>query len=104
MSMVPVVSDNVAFVGYDHATHTLRVRFLSGGTYDYTTPPRFCTRPCCSRTLASGRSPDPRSPVHARRSLRWYLARHWCVNLEGRTLAIIRCAHRSLGEGGRHQA
>lgn len=35
MIMVPVVSDNVASVGYDHATRTMRVRFRSGGTYDY---------------------------------------------------------------------
>ncbi|MFT4082844.1 MAG: KTSC domain-containing protein [Nocardioides sp.] len=35
MNMVLVVSDNVAFVGYGHATRTLRVKFHSGGTYDY---------------------------------------------------------------------
>lgn len=35
MHMVPVVSNNVEFVGYDHATRTLRVTFRSGGTYDY---------------------------------------------------------------------
>lgn len=35
MNMVPVVSDNVALVGYNYATHTLRVTFRSGGTYDY---------------------------------------------------------------------
>lgn len=41
MNMVPVVSDNVASVGYDHATHTLRVVFRSGGTYDYYDVPVF---------------------------------------------------------------
>jgi hypothetical protein len=39
--MVPVVSDNVAFVGYDHATRILRVRFHSGGNYDYYDVPFF---------------------------------------------------------------
>lgn len=41
MNMVLVVSDNVAIVGYDHATRTLRVRFHSGGTYDYYEVPVF---------------------------------------------------------------
>ena len=41
MNMVPVVSDNVAFVSYDHATATLRVKFRSGGTYDYYSVPLF---------------------------------------------------------------
>lgn len=41
MYMVAVVSDNVAFVGYDHATRTLRVKFRSGGTYDYYDVPVF---------------------------------------------------------------
>ena len=41
MNMVPVVSDNVAFVGYDYATCTLRVTFRSGGTYDYYDVPVF---------------------------------------------------------------
>lgn len=35
MNMVPVVSDNVRFVGYDHHTQVLRVTFRSGGTYAY---------------------------------------------------------------------
>lgn len=35
MTMHPVVSTNVAAVGYDPPTHTLRVQFRSGGTYDY---------------------------------------------------------------------
>lgn len=33
--MTPVISDNVAFVGYDYRTLVLRVGFRSGGTYDY---------------------------------------------------------------------
>lgn len=41
MYMVPVVSDIVATVGYDHATHALRVKFRSGGTYDYYDVPVF---------------------------------------------------------------
>lgn len=35
MTMHPVVSTNVLAVGYDPPTRTLRVRFRSGGTYDY---------------------------------------------------------------------
>lgn len=35
MKMVPVTSDNVAYVGYHYGTKTLRVNFISGGTYDY---------------------------------------------------------------------
>ncbi|NYI43793.1 hypothetical protein BJ993_000873 [Nocardioides aromaticivorans] len=56
MNLVPVVSDNVAFVGYDHVTRILRVRFRSGGTYDYYDVPASYTRPCSSRTpgAASG--------------------------------------------------
>jgi hypothetical protein len=41
MNMVPVVSDNVAFMGYDYATRALRVTFRSGGTYDYYDVPAF---------------------------------------------------------------
>jgi len=41
MNMVPVVSDNVALVGYDHTTKVLRVKFHSGGTYDYFDVPAF---------------------------------------------------------------
>lgn len=41
MHMVPIVSDNVAFVSYDHATRTLRVEFHSGGIYDYYDVPVF---------------------------------------------------------------
>jgi KTSC domain len=35
MNMYPAVSTNVLAVGYDPQTRTLRVRFRSGGTYDY---------------------------------------------------------------------
>ena len=35
MNMIPVVSDNVREVGYEARTHMLRVRFRSGGLYDY---------------------------------------------------------------------
>lgn len=41
MHMVPVVSDNVALVGYDHATRTLRLKFRSGSTYDCYDVPVF---------------------------------------------------------------
>jgi hypothetical protein len=41
MNMVPVVSVTVAFVGYDHVTHTLRVTFRSGGIYAYYDVPVF---------------------------------------------------------------
>ena len=30
-----MTSDNVGAVGYDHSAQVLRVRFRSGGTYDY---------------------------------------------------------------------
>ena len=35
MNMQPVTSTNVAAVGYDPATRTMRVAFQSGGLYDY---------------------------------------------------------------------
>lgn len=35
MNMQPVTSTNVAAVGYDAATRTMRVAFQSGGVYDY---------------------------------------------------------------------
>jgi hypothetical protein len=35
MTMHPVVSTNVAAVGYDPTSRTLRVQFNSGGIYDY---------------------------------------------------------------------
>lgn len=38
MNMIPVSSSNLAAVGYDHASQTLRVQFHSG-TYDYYSVP-----------------------------------------------------------------
>jgi len=35
MDMQGVTSENVARVGYDSSTRTMRVEFKSGGTYDY---------------------------------------------------------------------
>ena len=35
MNMIPVVSSNVAAVGYEPLSGTLRVRFHSGRCYDY---------------------------------------------------------------------
>ena len=35
MTMQPVESSNVAEVGHDPITNTLRVKFKSGGTYEY---------------------------------------------------------------------
>lgn len=35
MNMVPATSTSIRAVGYDPATRTMRVEFLSGGTYDY---------------------------------------------------------------------
>lgn len=35
MNMQPVTSTNVAAVGYDAATRTMRVAFQHGGVYDY---------------------------------------------------------------------
>ncbi|MGC0370107.1 hypothetical protein RKD05_002359 [Microbacterium sp. SLBN-111] len=35
MQMQPVVSTNVAAVGYDAMSNTLRVQFQNGGIYDY---------------------------------------------------------------------
>jgi hypothetical protein len=35
MNMTPVISETVRAVGYDHQTNTLRVSFISGGTYEY---------------------------------------------------------------------
>lgn len=35
MDMETVISTNVAAVGYDAATRTMRVAFQSGGLYDY---------------------------------------------------------------------
>lgn len=35
MTLYPATSTNVLVVGYEPATRTLRVQFLSGGVYDY---------------------------------------------------------------------
>lgn len=35
MNMIPVSSTNLAAIGYDEGSHTLRVEFQNGGTYDY---------------------------------------------------------------------
>lgn len=35
MNMKPVSSSNISEVGYDPDTQTLRVKFKSGGEYDY---------------------------------------------------------------------
>lgn len=35
MEMVPVVSSNIAAVGYDENTHMLAVQFSNGRTYRY---------------------------------------------------------------------
>ncbi len=35
MNMIQVSSTNLAAIGYDEASHTLRVEFRNGGTYDY---------------------------------------------------------------------
>lgn len=35
MEMMPVSSTNIAAIGYDQDSQTLRVEFRNGGTYDY---------------------------------------------------------------------
>lgn len=35
MTLEPVESSNIEAIGHDPATNTLRVRFRSGGTYDF---------------------------------------------------------------------
>lgn len=35
MDLTPVKSSNVAALGYDPASQTLRVKFKTGGTFDY---------------------------------------------------------------------
>jgi hypothetical protein len=35
MNMIPVSSTNLAAIGYDEESNTLRVEFRTGGTYDY---------------------------------------------------------------------
>ena len=44
MNMTPVASSNLAAVGYDPATHTLRITFHKGGTYDYYNVPESVYR------------------------------------------------------------
>lgn len=39
MNMVPVSSSNLRAVGYDAATQTLRVAFISSGVYEYSGVP-----------------------------------------------------------------
>lgn len=41
MNMIPVRSSNLASVGYDGTTSTMRVRFTSGASYDYTGVPAY---------------------------------------------------------------
>lgn len=40
IEMTPVKSSNVAAVGYDEETRTLRVEFIEGGTYELTGVPK----------------------------------------------------------------
>lgn len=40
MEREPVVSSNIASIGYDEATETLEVEFTSGGTYSYSSVPQ----------------------------------------------------------------
>ncbi len=71
MHMVPVVSDNVAFVGYDHATRILRVTFHSGGTYDYYERPCLPVRShAAPAPLASRRPHDQDLPIPPDRCLK----------------------------------
>jgi len=39
MEMIPVESSNVAAIGYDPVTATLRVQFIKGRTYEYYSVP-----------------------------------------------------------------
>ncbi len=39
MEMISVSSSNLAAVGYDHDSATLRIEFLNGGIYDYSGVP-----------------------------------------------------------------
>lgn len=39
MKMIPVSSSNLASVGYDSTTRTLRVEFKSGAVYEYSDVP-----------------------------------------------------------------
>lgn len=38
--MTPVKSSNIAAVGYDDATNTLRIRFSNGSEWDYVSVPK----------------------------------------------------------------
>lgn len=40
MNMTQVSSTNLAAIGYDESSQTLRVEFQSGGTYDYYDVPK----------------------------------------------------------------
>jgi len=40
MSLEPVKSSNIAKIGYDQESQTLRIEFISGGTYDYANVPQ----------------------------------------------------------------
>jgi len=35
MEMIPVTSSNLAAIGYDSDTLTMRIQFLKSGTYEY---------------------------------------------------------------------
>ncbi len=39
IEMIPVDSSNVESIGYNESTQTLRVKFLSGGIYEYKNVP-----------------------------------------------------------------
>jgi len=39
IEMAPVDSSNIESIGYDESTQTLRVKFLSGGIYEYKNVP-----------------------------------------------------------------
>ena len=41
MEMIPVDSSDIAAVGYDYDTATLRIGFLKGSTYEYYSVPSF---------------------------------------------------------------
>ncbi|MDD4527548.1 MAG: KTSC domain-containing protein [Candidatus Margulisbacteria bacterium] len=40
INMIPVSSSNVAKIGYEESTNTLRVEFLDGSLYDYSGVPQ----------------------------------------------------------------
>lgn len=39
IEMIPVVSSNVESIGYDEGTQILRVKFITGGIYEYKNVP-----------------------------------------------------------------